>query len=291
MGEHPPILDRDLFEAVQAKRAENAVARRIRLRGSPAILKGRLFDDRGHPMSPTHTNKRGVRYRYYVSHVILQNRKAEAGGLARVPAPEVETLVCDGVRRHLASTGEGEAPTGLADRELIEGHVARVIVKPQALEVCFHSMGEASAQIENPDAPNSVRRHPPSAITLPWTAPNFVCVKGVVHAPSGKPMMKGETRDALLAAVAKARRWIEDMRLGRVASFAEIAERESLGERRIRLLAPLAFPVTPRHCGDHRRDRSSGPHGHRSPRPAIFLGRAGAEHWARFVTTRLTPVH
>ena len=58
-------------------------------------------------------------------------------------------------------------------------------------------------------------------------------------------MMKGETRDALLAAVAKARRWIEDMRLGRIASFAEIAERESLGERRIRLLAPLAF-LSPR---------------------------------------------
>ena len=57
--------------------------------------------------------------------------------------------------------------------------------------------------------------------------------------------MKGETRDALLAAVAKARRWIEDMRLGRIVSFAEIALCESLGERRIRLLAPLAF-LSPR---------------------------------------------
>ena len=47
-------------------------------------------------MSPTHANKRGVRYRYYVSHAILQNRKAEAGSIARVPAPEIETLVCDG---------------------------------------------------------------------------------------------------------------------------------------------------------------------------------------------------
>jgi site-specific DNA recombinase len=30
-------------------------------------------------MSPTHANKRGVRYRYYVSHAILQNRKTETG--------------------------------------------------------------------------------------------------------------------------------------------------------------------------------------------------------------------
>jgi hypothetical protein len=39
----------------------------------------------------------------------------------------------------------------------------------------------------------------------------------------------------------KARSWINDMRLGRIASFAEIAAREAQGERHIRLLAPLAF--------------------------------------------------
>ena len=38
---------------------------------------------------------------------------------------------------------------------------------------------------------------------------------------------------------------IDDIRLGRIASFAEIAEREVQGERHIRLLAPLAF-LSPR---------------------------------------------
>src|SRR5438309_181596 len=53
-GEHAPILDRDLFEAVQAKLTANTVARQVRLKGSPAILTGRIFDDRGNRMSPTH---------------------------------------------------------------------------------------------------------------------------------------------------------------------------------------------------------------------------------------------
>jgi site-specific DNA recombinase len=53
--------------------------------------------------------------------------------------------------------------------------------------------------------------------------------------------MSPETRDALLAAIAKALGWIEDLRLGRVATLVEIADRESLGERHVRLLAPLAF--------------------------------------------------
>jgi hypothetical protein len=38
---------------------------------------------------------------------------------------------------------------------------------------------------------------------------------------------------------------IEDIRLGRIAAFAEIAERQGHGERHIRLLAPLAF-LSPR---------------------------------------------
>jgi site-specific DNA recombinase len=68
-----------------------------------------------------------------------------------------------------------------------------------------------------------------------------VAVKGILHEPGKKPTMKPESRDALLTAIAKARGWIEDIRLGRVASFAEIAERENRVERHIRLLAPLAF--------------------------------------------------
>jgi hypothetical protein len=238
-GEQEPILDRDLFEAVQAKLTANAVARQVRLKGSPAILTGRIFDDRGNRMSPTHSNKLGVRYRYYVSHAILQQRMAEAGNIARVPAPEIETLVLDGIRNHCAS----ELPTALADRDLIERYVDRVIVKPQALEVRLVLASEASAQTQEPGVNNPAPDFPTTVttITLAWTAPRFAAVKGIIHARSAKPAMKPESRHALLTAVAKARGWIADIRLGRIACFAEIAKREGLGERHIRLLAPLAF--------------------------------------------------
>jgi site-specific DNA recombinase len=57
--------------------------------------------------------------------------------------------------------------------------------------------------------------------------------------------MNPDKRDALLAAIAKARGWIEDLRVGRATTLAEIADREGLGERHVRLLTPLAF-VAPR---------------------------------------------
>jgi site-specific DNA recombinase len=238
-GEHEPILDRGLFEAVQAQLAANAVARQVRLKGSPAILTGRIFDDRGNRMSPTHSNKRGVRYRYYVSHALLQKQKTGAGQVARVPAPEIEALVLDGVRNQIASS---QAEPATTDRALIERHVERVTIKSQAVEVHFVPRGNVAAVSSNGMA-HAVQ--PPAKITLPWPAPSFAAVKGIVHAPSANSTLKPESRDALLTAIAKARSWIDDIRLGHCASFPEIAERESQGERHLRLLAPLAF-VSPR---------------------------------------------
>jgi hypothetical protein len=64
----------------------------------------------------------------------------------------------------------------------------------------------------------------------------------IVHEPAAKPAVNPQTRDTVLGAISEARGWIEDLRVGRAASLAAIAVRESLGERRhVRLLAPLAF--------------------------------------------------
>jgi len=225
-GEQEPILDRDLFEAVQAKLAANAIDRQVRLKGSPAILTGRIFDDRGNRMSPTHTNKLGVRYRYYVSHAVLQKRKAQTGSVARVPAPEIESLVLATVRGHLTATGGGESPIAMTDRDLIERQVERITVKPQAIEIRLVAPTEVT---------DEAARVPPITIALPWAAPSFTAVKGIIHTPSPQPPMKPETRESLLTAIARARRWVDDMCEGRVASFAEIAEREAQGERHIGL--------------------------------------------------------
>ena len=110
------IVDRPLFDAVQDALANQAHGRDHAGINDASLLLGRLFDDRGNRMTPSTAKRNGARYRYYVSQALLQNRKAEAGGIARVPAPETEKLVCDGVRRHLAAMGK-EPPTGLADRE------------------------------------------------------------------------------------------------------------------------------------------------------------------------------
>jgi len=244
-GEHEPILDSALFEAVGAKLAAQAVERRCRLRGLPAILSGRLFDHRGNRMSPTHANKRGARYRYYVSQAVLQGKPPPPGLVSRVPAAEIEALVVAALRNHLNARGGGE---GLPDndRDLLERHLERVTLTPNHLELRLRELIEPR-QADHPV--NDGSSGPPIAnvttIIIPWSSPVPATVKGIIHVPAHNTPIKAGRREALLIAIVKARHWIDDLAHGRAASFAVIARREGKAERHIRLLAPLAF-VSPR---------------------------------------------
>jgi hypothetical protein len=60
---------------------------------SDALLAGKLYDDRGNLMSPSHAAKGGRRWRYYVSRALTNGRRSDAGSPARVPAAEIEKLV------------------------------------------------------------------------------------------------------------------------------------------------------------------------------------------------------
>jgi hypothetical protein len=213
VGEQEPIVDRSLFEAVQARLAAIATNRRLRTRSSPTILAGRIFDDRGNRMTPSHTRKRGVRYRYYISHALLQNRAGETGSVPRVPAHEIEIAVLGAVRARLRQDGSVEAETPETDRDLIEQQVQRVIVKPQLIEVALVSQHFADPTGEGlgPSA-RLPETGPLPVLRLPWTGLNGTTVKGIVHPPSAdKETIVPANRDVLLSAIAKARAWVEDL--------------------------------------------------------------------------------
>ena len=125
-GEHGAIVERAVFNQVQAKLSERTVARRLKRSQSPHLLTGLIFDDAGHPMSPTHASKKGARYRYYVSHALLQGRNREAGTIPRVAAGEIEAVVLDALRSQLA--GAGQATSKLSDRELIHSRIKQVTI-------------------------------------------------------------------------------------------------------------------------------------------------------------------
>jgi DDE superfamily endonuclease len=53
--------------------------------GSASLLIGRIFDDAGNRMTATTAQKRGARYRYYVSSPLQHGGKAKPGPTRRIP--------------------------------------------------------------------------------------------------------------------------------------------------------------------------------------------------------------
>ena len=63
---------------------------------APSLLTGLVYDGTGERMSPTHANKGGRRYRYYVSHSLIQRDRSTAPAEScRVPASDLESIVQD----------------------------------------------------------------------------------------------------------------------------------------------------------------------------------------------------
>ena len=91
-------------------------------------------------MTPSYAIKKGVRYRYYVSCVLAQGRKDEAGSVSRVAASEIETIVMDALatlagadvpatrRDHPMPTGFGEKAHREIDDET--GAASRSRIRP-----------------------------------------------------------------------------------------------------------------------------------------------------------------
>ncbi|MBY8825516.1 recombinase family protein [Sphingomonas colocasiae] len=99
-GQHPPLIERDLWDAVQAKLADNVRGKRRIRQASPSILAGRIVDEAGDPLVAAHARKNNVSYRYYVSRALQhggQTARISNHGL-RIPAREIEALVVNEVK-------------------------------------------------------------------------------------------------------------------------------------------------------------------------------------------------
>jgi len=191
-------------------------------------------------MTPSHSNKHGVRYRYYVSHALIQGRRHQSGTVSRVPAAEIEDLVLQEVRQNLASRNPENVPL---DEQAVIAQIDKITVAREAIEIKLletepMSINAIPAKRKSKEAQSSTS----NKISVPWTAPAFVAVKGIVHAPhTTGPTLTPDMSKTLLDAIAKARQWMDGITSGRVKSFADIATKEKKVERHIRLLAPLAF--------------------------------------------------
>jgi DNA invertase Pin-like site-specific DNA recombinase len=260
-GQHQAIIQRETWDKVQALLDDNIRGKRRQPRATKeSLLTGILFDAVGTRYTPTHANKKGRRYRYYTSQAVI--KKAEKGNTpARIPAHDLETAVVDRILNWLRTPTEllaalrdettQAAPEGFfarilaqgaktahswteriaADRmQLLKTVIERVVIQPSHLEI----------YLRVPALINELLGADPSAAGLPPIA-SLHCAFRHVQQGRALRLIIGNTsittvasRQAILKAIARARRWYEQITAGEARSIAQLARMHGVSPRFVR---------------------------------------------------------
>ncbi len=129
-GEHPAIIDPELWASVQQRMADNRVSRgRTRNSDTASLLAGILRDGHGRRMTPSHAVKSGKRYRYYITHAgEIRTGDPQAW---RMPAADAEAAVTGrlvryfGDQREIASLAEPASPAASIGNNIRSTGVSR----------------------------------------------------------------------------------------------------------------------------------------------------------------------
>jgi len=272
-GQHEAIVDRALWDQVQEILAGNAKDRSDgKDSAHPSPLAGLLFDDRGNRLTPSHTQRGSVRYRYYVCQALLQHHPDKAGPIKRVPAAEIEGLVAQQILEMLNKPARlvghliGDDAAGEAKEAIVsatkklstrlqnEGEkeqlafaraiIVKIIAGVETVEIAFdrEALSVRLGLIAKPErsAPNHARRKKSeSAFTI--RVPVRLTRSGrqkrmIIADDNGEQRLVNED---MVMAIARAIKWDPEIRSG--MSFRQIAKRENLSAGYISRVMPLAF--------------------------------------------------
>jgi DNA invertase Pin-like site-specific DNA recombinase len=275
-GLHDPIVDGETWNQVQSLLVEHAQHKNVARQDSDALLAGKVFDDRGNRMSPSHAAKGGRRWRYYVSQAILQGRKQDAGSVARVAAGEIERRVCEAVRDVLSVSDRQRAIGSQSGQR----HTSRLM--PWAGFPAQHE-AEPRAATESGDVRAAVQRvmitrttieielreavagedqHP--TLIVPWTPPSPYrrreIIQGEGDRPSAMRPMRTIARAIVIDALRDAHRWLDELTMNSDQTIEALASREGKTERSIRMTLSLTFlsPTLAKAAIDGRLPRGFG---------------------------------
>jgi hypothetical protein len=185
----------------------------------------------------THATKLGVRYRYYVSlpHLHGESKTASVGSISRVPAAEIEDIVVKSINEHLIAQKETPVSSTAvsADRKTMVEQVTRIDVREDRITV----------QLRSDDAPSdSSDDH---SFTISWQKTPAKRARQILlpHGLSRRDVRpeRTERRARLVNAIARGRRWLDEMVSGSITDVEQIAAREHCSVRQVNMTISLAF--------------------------------------------------
>lgn len=254
-GLHEAIIAPDVWDQLQEQLKAGAVKPRKGKRQNDergkkqvSLLIGKVFDETGDRLTPSHTKTaKGRKLRYYVSHRLIRGPEQKSPGGWRLPGPELEAAVAELVAKHLfapeivaniiedATTDE---LVGLSERlslPEVTGPdtytlVGRVDVRPGKIKIALCSTAVAEFLGE---APERINRD-----ILVFSS-EFQHRKRGVETKIILADVISPRDDVLFKNIARVHRYFAMVRSGH--TYAEIAKVEGVSNDRIQKLIELAF--------------------------------------------------
>ncbi len=190
-------------------------------------------------MVPSHATKVGIRYRYYVSlpHLYGESKTASVGSVSCIPATDIEDIVIKSLSEHLIAEKENPISriTLVGNRNMVLEQVARIEVHKDRLVIRLKP-----ADAEATSGP--VDGH---TLSVPWQKPPFRKSRQML-VPHGTPKnevrpTRIERRARLVSAIARGRRWLDEVVSGSVTDIQQIATRQKCSLRQVNMTISLAF--------------------------------------------------
>jgi site-specific DNA recombinase len=259
-GQHEAILDRETWDSVQDQVRTQAPDRHGPATGLRSPLIGKVFDEAGHGLTPSHATKAGRRYRYYVSCPLVTETAEQAPGGRRVPASQLEHLIAieaatmlaepEAVAAVLENAGlEPEnVPAALATAERLRDDLESDAARGEVLAALVNRIELSPIRLRvilsaAPLVPSTREALDPQEAVLVRDVPLRIRRRGVemrlvIEGPSA-----GRTTPdpVLLKEIRRAHRCFEALVSGQVRSVAELATVEGISDRYVSSLLPLAF--------------------------------------------------
>jgi site-specific DNA recombinase len=235
-GLHASIVDDELWSRVQDLLAEQTQQRKPSSEDTHSFLAGKLFDDRGHRMGPSHAAKGGRRWRYYISRAVLKGRSQDAGSVTRVPAAEIEKKVSQAIGALTDANKLRMEPSSFDDS--VRDAIERVTVGKAGIEI---RLGEGTP-VEGQDR----------ILTIPWTPPSPYRRREIIQgegepSPTVRPM-RVRARAFFVEALGNAHRWLDELTHSDRITLETLAAREGKTARCLWLLSRLR--LSPRRSTD-----------------------------------------
>ena len=170
-------------------------------------------------------------------HLKGESKTVSVGSVSRIPARDVEDIIVKSVHEYLAA--QHAQPTSsrtlAGDRSLIAEHVVRIDVHKDRLIVRFKSAGteEGSHSTDG------------QLLSIPWQKPPSRKSRQILI-PIGVPRnevrpIRIERRARLVNAIARGRRWLDEIVSGSVTNIGQIATRQKCSVRQVNMTISLAF--------------------------------------------------